>query len=139
MSSKAEGTKLGAPLGWGPGPRAWGGAWGYFSSPEVASIWWPRCRSAASPDLLSPDSLTLLASFALASRQRRLLKSGWTLPGEARAAKAGMGVGVGGLWAGKLGSEPLPGAWSTTGFLNCGTISILGQTILFCEGLSCAC
>lgn len=68
---------------------------------------------AASPDLLSPDSLTLSASSALASHRRRLLKSGWTLPGEARAAKAGWGV-----WVcvrvcvfgqGRLGSKPCLG------------------------------
>lgn len=38
-----------------------------------------------------------------------------------------------------LGSEHLPGGWAKARFLNCDTINILGQIILFCEGLSCAC
>lgn len=76
------------------------------------------------PDLLSLTSPILLASSALASRQRRLLKSGWTLPGEARMAKR---VGV--FRERRLGSEPLQRAWSRAGFLNCGTINILGQII----------
>lgn len=70
------------------------------------------------PDFVSPASPTLLASSALACRQRKLLKSGWTSPGEARTAK-----GVEGFWLGRVGSEPLPG----TGFLKCGTINNLGQ------------
>ena len=81
-----------------------------------------------SPDLLSPASPTLLASSALASHQRRLLKNGWTLPGEARTTK-----GVGGHLPaeGKFGSEPLPRAWSRAGFFTCGTVNVLGQMILW--------
>jgi len=40
---------------------------------------------------------------------------------------------------GRSGSEHLPRMWSRAGFLNCGTVHILGQIILFCKGLACAC
>lgn len=84
----------------------------------VAEVW---VKVLLSPDFLSPASPTLLASSALACRQRRLLRSGWTLPGEARTAK---GVDI--FWLGRLASEPLP----TAGFLKCGTINIVGRIIL---------
>lgn len=39
---------------------------------------------------------------------------------------------------GRFGSDPLPRAWSRAGFFNCDTVNVLGQIILFCEGLACA-
>lgn len=60
----------------------------------VAEVW---VEVLPSPYLLSPASLILSASSALVSHQRRLLKSGWILPGEARMAE-----GDGYLWAGKV-------------------------------------
>ena len=85
------------------------------------------------PDLLSSTSLTLLASSALACHRRRLLKSGWTLPGEAR-----MGKEVDIIGQGRSGSEHLPRMWSRAGIFNRGTVHVLGQIILFCKGLACA-
>lgn len=99
---------------WDPGPP--GRDLGLLQQSRGCKHLVPRSRSAASPGLLSPDSLTLSASSALASRQRRLLKSGWTLPGEARAAEE---LGKGGASGqGRLALSPclehaLPQGFST--------------------------
>lgn len=38
---------------------------------------------------------------------------------------------------GRFGSEPLTGAWSKTGFLNRGTINILGQMVVLLGAVLC--
>lgn len=77
------------------------------------------------PNFLSPASPTLLASSALACHQRRLLKSGWTLPGKARTAK---GVDIFG-WEG-LGLSPcLRQGFSNVALLTFWVRLFLGATL----------